>query len=126
MVDQETETGENTAEHADTERQAPQAKDIIDAIKEIWKRSNASRLDIEKDGKTVLSVSLAVGTIGFVLAPVAAIIGVGAALITEYTIKITLDNGTVIDVNEFAMTHKKSSEPKNAGPSSPDGEKQEQ
>jgi len=125
MVDKDTESGENTTKHADTERQAPQANDIIDAIKEIWKRSNASRLDIEKDGRTVLSVSLAVGTIGFVLAPVAAIIGVGAVLITEYTIKITLDNGTVIDVNEFAMTHKKSTEPKNAGTSSPGGEKQE-
>ncbi len=125
MADQENKTGENAKEHADSERRAPQANDIIDAIKEIWKRSNASRLDIEKDGKTVLSVSLAVGTIGFVLAPVAAIIGVGAALITEYTIKITLDNGSVIDVNEFAMTHKKTSESKSAGPASPDGEAKE-
>jgi len=87
--------------------QIPLAKDIIDAIKEIWKRGNASRLDIEKDGRVVLSVSLTISTIGLILAPVAALIGIGAAMITEYTVKITLDNGTVINVNEFAVKRHK-------------------
>ena len=87
--------------------QIPHAKEILDAIKEIWNRGNTSRLDIEKGGKTVLSVSLTVGTIGLVLAPVAALIGIGAALITDYVVTITLDNGTVINVNEFAMTRKR-------------------
>lgn len=100
--------------------QIPEAKEIIDAIKEIWKKGNASRLDIEKDGRTVLSISLTIGTIGLVLAPVAALIGIGAALITEYTIKITMDNGTVINVNEFAVTRKASSEPKQARDVTPD------
>jgi hypothetical protein len=92
--------------------QAPQANDILEAIKEIWRKGNASRLDIEKEGKTVLSISLTVGTIGLLIAPVAALIGIGAALITDYTVKITLDNGTVINVNEFAVTHKKTTQPK--------------
>jgi len=83
--------------------QIPMAKEIIDAIKEIWKRGNASRLDIEKGGRIVLSISLTVGTIGLVLAPVAALIGIGAALITDYTVTITLDNGTVVNVNDFAV-----------------------
>ena len=87
--------------------QIPLAKDIIDAIREIWKRGNASRLDIEKDGRVVLSISLTISTIGLILAPVAALIGIGAAMITEYTVKITLDNGTVINVNEFAIKRKK-------------------
>ena len=90
--------------------QMPDADDIIKAIKEIWRKGNASRLDIERQGRTLRSVSLVVGTIGFVLAPVAALIGLGTALITEYTIKITLDDGTIINVNEFALTRKKSSE----------------
>jgi hypothetical protein len=92
--------------------QAPQANDILEAIKEIWRKGNASRLDIEKEGKTVLSISLTVGTIGLLIAPVAALIGIGAALITEYTVKITLDNGTVINVNEFAITRKQSTQQK--------------
>lgn len=92
----------------------PLASDILDAIREIWKKGNASRLDIEKDGRTVLSVSLVIGTIGLVLAPVAALIGIGAALITEYIVKITLDDGTVINVNEFAIHRKTDAPPADA------------
>ncbi len=108
------------------DNQTPQANDIIDAIKTIWKKGNASRLDIEKDNKTVLSISLTVGTIGLVLAPVAALIGIGAALITEYIIKITLDNGTVINVNEFALIHKKSAETKDGKTATPEKEQKEE
>jgi hypothetical protein len=97
---------------AEESKQSAQAGDIIDAIKEIWRKGNASRLDIEKDGRTVLSVSLTVGTIGLLLAPVAALIGIGAALVTDYVVRITLDNGTIIDVNEFAVKRKSYSEPK--------------
>jgi hypothetical protein len=103
---------------SDTEK-TPQATDIIEAIKEIWRKGNASRLDIEKNGRSVLSISLTVGTIGVLLAPVAALIGFGAALVTEYTIKITLDNGTVINVNEFAITHKQHDEQKDTNKRDP-------
>jgi len=106
-----------------SESQIPLVQDIIDAIRDIWKRGNASRLDIEKGGKTVLSVPLTVGTIGVVLAPVAALIGVGAALITEYKITITLDNGTVVDVNEFAVTHRQTTVPNDAKDVTPEDEK---
>ncbi len=100
--------------------QFPPAEDIIEAIKEIWRRGNASRLEIEKDGHTVLSLSLTVGTIGLIIAPVASLIGIGAALITDYTIKITLDNGDVIDVNEFAIHRSKSTKSKDAKDVTPD------
>ncbi len=88
------------------------ASDIIETIREIWEKGNASSLVIEKDGETVLKLSLTVGTIGLVIAPVAALIGLGAALITEYTIKVILDDGEVIDVNELALTRKSSREKK--------------
>jgi len=100
--------------------QIPHAKEILDAIREIWNRGNASRLDIEKGGKSVLSVSLTVGTIGLVLAPVAALIGIGAALITDYVVTITLDNGNVINVNEFAMTRKRPEDADTARDVTPD------
>jgi hypothetical protein len=116
-----TQNDGNTGRAA-ADSQIPLVQDIIDAIREIWKRGNANRLDIEKDGKTVLSISLVVGTIGLVLAPVAAFIGFGAAMISEYIIKITLDNGTVTDVNEFAVTHKKTTEPKDARDVTPEEE----
>ena len=104
---QQEQTGTGEQAGAKGDEQIPLASDILDAIKDIWKRGNASRLDIEKDGRTLLSISLVVGTIGLVLAPVAALIGIGAALITDYRVIVTLDNGTQINVNEFAVNHKK-------------------
>lgn len=82
------------------------AQDIIDTIKEIWEKGNASSLVVEKNGEVLLRLSLTVSTIGLVIAPVAAVIGLGAALITEYTIKIYLDNGEVVNVNEVAIHRK--------------------
>lgn len=114
---------EETAKNEKTSNQSATAQDIINSIKEIWRRGNASRLDIEKDGKNFVSISLTVGTIGLVIAPVAALIGLGAALITEYTVKITLDNGTVIDVNEFAIKRNQHTEAKDAKDATPEGEK---
>lgn len=105
----QTKAGEQESQ-SDTGEQIPIASEILEAIKEIWKKGNTSRLDIQKEGKTLISVSLVVGTIGLVLAPVAALIGIGAALITDYEVLITLDNGTVINVNEFVITRKKSNE----------------
>ncbi len=82
------------------------ASDIIDTIKEIWEKGNASSLIIEKGGKEIMNLSLTIGTIGLVIAPVAAVIGLGAALITEYQIKIVMDDGKVINVNELASGKK--------------------
>ena len=82
------------------------AEDILESIKELWEKGNASSLIIEKNGKTVLHLSLAMSTLGLVIAPVAAFIGLGAALITEYTIKVVLDDGKVVNVNEMALTRK--------------------
>jgi len=98
-------------EQAKARQSAPAADEILSAIKEIWKRGNASRLDIAKNGRVVLSVSLVVGTIGFVLAPVAALIGLGTALITDYTITVVMDDGTVINVCDFAVSRKKETPP---------------
>lgn len=101
-------------EQAKARQSAPAADEILSAIKEIWKRGNASRLDIAKNGRVVLSVSLVVGTIGFVLAPVAALIGLGTALITDYTITVVMDDGTVINVCDFAVSRKKETPPDEA------------
>lgn len=95
------------------------AQDIIDTIQEIWEKGNASNLVIEKDGKTILSLSLTVSTIGLVIAPVAAIIGLGAAFITEYSIKIIMDSGEVVDVNKEAVKRKMSRGYKEETPEEP-------
>lgn len=90
-------------ETAKEDKGFPSAKDILETIKDIWRKGNASTLRVEKKGNTVLKLPLTVSAIGVILAPVAALIGFGAVLITEYTITIELDNGDVISVNELAL-----------------------
>lgn len=75
--------------------------EIVDAIKEIWRKGNASRLLVEKDNETVLSLSLTTSAIGMILALPASLLGISAAYIYDYSFKIIMDNGEVIDVKEY-------------------------
>jgi hypothetical protein len=82
------------------EAEGSRKKDWRKAVEEIWEKGNASYLLVEKRGENLLRIPLTVGAVGIVLAPVAAIVGFGAAWITEYTIKIVMDDGEVININE--------------------------
>ncbi|RVU55221.1 DUF4342 domain-containing protein [Anaerosphaera multitolerans] len=78
--------------------------DIKDAIKSIWEEGNASRLTIERNGELLLNISLTVSAIGIVIAPVAALLGVGIMgtdFLGDFVIKIILSSGEVIDVKEY-------------------------
>ncbi|MGF0095642.1 DUF4342 domain-containing protein [Peptoniphilus sp. AGMB00490] len=75
--------------------------EIVDAIKEIWRKGNASRLLVEKGNETVLSLSLTTSAIGMILALPASLIGISAAYIYDYSFKIVMENGEVIDVKEY-------------------------
>ena len=81
-------------------------EDIVDAIKEIWNKGNASKLIIENKGEVVLSLSLAVSAIGAVISPIAALIGVSAAVVSKYDFKIIMDDGEVIDLKEYIKSKK--------------------
>lgn len=75
---------------------------VVEAIKDIWKKGNASRLVIENgQGKTALSVSLNVSALAIAIKPVIALIGLGATVITSYSIKVYMDDGEVIDVKDY-------------------------
>lgn len=75
--------------------------EILEAIKEIWRKGNASRLLVENNGETVLSLSLTTSAIGMLLALPASLIGISAAYVYDYSFKIIMDNGEVIDVKEY-------------------------
>ena len=75
--------------------------EILEAIKEIWRKGNASRLLVENKGKTVLSLSLTTSAIGMLLALPASLLGLSAAYVYDYSFKIIMDNGEVIDVKEY-------------------------
>lgn len=75
--------------------------EIVDAIKEIWRKGNARRLVVEKGDETVLSLSLTTSAIGMILALPASLIGISAAYVYDYSFKIIMENGEVIDVKEY-------------------------
>lgn len=76
-------------------------EEIIDAIKEIWKKGNARRLLVEKGDETVLSLSLTTSAIGLALALPASLLGLSAAYIYDYSFKIIMEDGQVIDIKEY-------------------------
>ena len=75
--------------------------EILEPVKEIWRKGNASRLLVENKGETVLSLSLTTSAIGMLLALPASLLGLSAAYIYDYSFKIIMDNGEVIDVKEY-------------------------
>ncbi len=56
---------------------------------------------MENKGETVLSLSLTTSAIGMLLALPASLLGLSAAYIYDYSFKIIMDNGEVIDVKEY-------------------------
>ena len=75
--------------------------EIVDAIKEIWRKGNARRLVVEKDNETVLSLSLTTSAIGMILALPASLLGISAAYVYDYSFKIIMESGEVIDIKEY-------------------------
>lgn len=81
-------------------------QDFMDAIKDIWETGSASSLIIEKDGKQVFKFNLLLtGALSIVLIwPV--LLGLGAAIVADYNIKIQLADGKVIDINDEVIKKK--------------------
>ncbi|MDY3118982.1 MAG: DUF4342 domain-containing protein [Peptoniphilus sp.] len=76
--------------------------ELIDAIKEFWEKGNATKLVVmdEKD-EVILNVSMNLGAIWTVIAPVAALMGVGIGLLSRWEFYIYLDDGKVINVKDY-------------------------
>ncbi|WP_138159034.1 DUF4342 domain-containing protein [Peptoniphilus catoniae] len=75
--------------------------DIKDAIKDVWEKGNASRLVVKRGEETILSLSLTVSAFGIIIAPLAAILGVGAGLQGDYDFYLVMDDGETINIKEY-------------------------
>ena len=74
--------------------------EIIATLKEYIRRGNVSRIIVENDGEVVLSIPVTVGVIGAVIAPVIAVIGLGATVINKVTVKVVDSEGKVTNINK--------------------------
>ncbi|MGL5692603.1 MAG: DUF4342 domain-containing protein [Peptostreptococcaceae bacterium] len=71
-------------------------------IKEILRKGSVIRIIIDKDDKTIINIPLAVGVVGLTLAAIPTMIGLSAAVITKFNIKIqNEEDGTIIDLGEL-------------------------
>lgn len=64
------------------------SSEIIEKLKAAIRKGNVSRVVIEHDGDVILNIPVTVGAIGVVLAPVVAVIGLGATMINKINIKV--------------------------------------
>lgn len=74
--------------------------ELIEKLKNVLRKGNYTRVMLEKDGDILLNLPVTIGALGLVLGPVAAIIGVSAAVASKYKIKIVMEDGSVVDLNE--------------------------
>lgn len=89
------------------------SNDLLDTLKEYIRKGNISRILVENNGETILNIPVTFGAIGILLAPVVAIIGVGAAALNQIVVKVVDSEGNVINLNK--VTAEKIKEMKKMG-----------
>ena len=76
--------------------------EIIDAVRDFWEKGNATKLDImDEHDEVILNVSMNLGAIWTVIAPVAALMGVGIGILSRWEFYIYLDDGRVVNVKDY-------------------------
>lgn len=77
-------------------------EEVVEAVKEIWEKGNAIRLVVMDENDTVvLNVSMTIGAIWTVLAPLASLMGVGVGLLSKWEFYVYLDDGRAINIKDY-------------------------
>ena len=78
------------------------AEEMKCQLKEMLKRSNVIRIIVEKDNKTIMNIPLTVGVVGLALGPSVTLVGLSAAVIGKFNIKVeNEEDKTVVDLGEL-------------------------
>lgn len=71
-------------------------------LKELFAKSNRVRVIVEKEGKIIMNVPFTVGVIGIAMMPLITILGLSAAVLSKYRIKIQNEaDGETVDLGEL-------------------------
>lgn len=76
--------------------------EMLEKLKKVIEKGNVTKVILKKDGETILNIPVTAGAIGVIISPIAAILGVSAALISRVKIEIVKKDGEVVDINEMA------------------------
>ncbi len=71
-------------------------------LKELFDKSNRVRVIVEKEGKTIMNIPFTVGVLGIAIMPLLTILGLSAAVLSKYRIKIQNEaDGETVDLGEL-------------------------
>ncbi|TQQ85738.1 DUF4342 domain-containing protein [Peptacetobacter hominis] len=71
-------------------------------LKELFSKTNQIRVIVEKDGKSMMNIPFTIGVMGTAIMPMITLLGLSAALITKYRVKIQNESdGNIVDLGEL-------------------------
>lgn len=71
-------------------------------LKELFAKSNKVRVIVEKEGKITMNIPFTVGILGIAIMPLITILGLSAAVLSKYRIKIQNEaDGETVDLGEL-------------------------
>jgi len=75
---------------------------IKSQLKEILRKSSVVKYIIDKNGKIIMNIPLTVGVVSLALGPLVTLVGLSAAVIGKFNIKVqNEDDGTTLDLGEL-------------------------
>jgi adenine/guanine phosphoribosyltransferase-like PRPP-binding protein len=102
VVDAIVSIEDKTDGETSSQKISQKGNEIIDKIKDVVNRGNASRIIISRDGDKLLNLPLNAGVIGAIVAPWGIILGVAASFGFNCKIEVVKDDGTVVDITDKA------------------------
>ena len=102
VVDAIVSIEDKTDGETSSQKISQKGNEIIDKIKEVIDRGNASRIIISKDGDRLLNLPLNAGVIGAIVAPWGVILGVAASFGFNCKIEVVKEDGTIVDITDKA------------------------
>lgn len=76
--------------------------EIKSQLKELLRKSSVIRVIVEKNGKIIMNIPLTVGVVGLALGPLVTLVGLSAAVIGKFNIKVqNEDDGITVDLGEL-------------------------
>jgi len=73
---------------------------ILDEIKKVLKKGNATKISIKKNNETIINIPVTAGLVGAFIAPFLTAAGVTVALLAQCSVEIQQADGKIIDINE--------------------------
>ncbi len=73
---------------------------LFASLKSLIKKGNVARIQVKKDGDSILNVPVNAGILGICIAPLASVVAIVAAFGFKCTIEVVKTDGTIIDVSD--------------------------